>query len=187
MHAHSLAEAKLYLLVQKCDACGRGPVRAASCAMADEAAGEMVATITARCDACAASTVRRFRLVRGSGSHEQGQPVHPASPVGPQLINPTDHPSELLDVGQWITLAVMLMESADREADAVKARQLRIEAGLCLDEAIKFYTDDENDLPPPQAIFTGETRERFRRQPEQFSRRRLRSMRVKLPKSSGLT
>jgi hypothetical protein len=75
----------------------------------------------------------------------------------------------------------MIIEAATRETDKTQARHLGIEAAQCLEEALKFYDDVGNDLPPPEAFFTEVSRERFRDAPEQFSKRRLIGLRAKLP------
>jgi hypothetical protein len=105
---------------------------------------------------------------------------------GPTVVNPTDEPSRILDVGQWILLFRMSLEAADKEVDKVLARRLGIEAAQCLEEALKFYDEVDNDLPPPEAFFDEASRERFRDAPEQFSRRRLIELRSKLPSPSTI-
>jgi hypothetical protein len=85
-------------------------------------------------------------------------------------------------VAGWLTLTGMLKEAADREPDRIKARQLRVEAGLCLDEALKFFEDD-NDLPPEAACFTDSSKAHRRRHPDRFSRQRLIALRMELPRA----
>jgi hypothetical protein len=102
------------------------------------------------------------------------------------VVNPTDEPSRILDVGQWIVLFRMITERAAREIDKIQARHLGIEAAQCLEEALKFYDDVDNDLPPQEALFTEASRTRFRKAPEQFSRRRLIDLRAKLPSGSAM-
>ena len=75
----------------------------------------------------------------------------------------------------------MLTESAKQESGKVVARQLRVEAGLCVDEALKFYDDRNNDLPPPGAFFNDVSRALFRQQPERFARQRVLALRLDLP------
>lgn len=100
------------------------------------------------------------------------------------IINPTDEPSRLLDVGQWITLFRVILEAASRETDKIEARRLGYEAAQCLEEALKFY--DDNDLPPESAVFTEPTRNRLREFPQQFSRTYLLAMRAKLPTNTTM-
>lgn len=96
-------------------------------------------------------------------------------------INPTNDPSRIIDVGQWITLAHMFFEQAGAAGSANQARITNLKAAQCLDEALKFYDDPVNDLPPADALFSETSRARFREAPQQFSRQRLLSQRRKLP------
>lgn len=170
--AHSPAEAKLYLLATPCPRCGRGPVRSTAERFIESHGPETTLAITARCDACGHEAEAHFTVPTASA----GDPT--------EAINATAEPSRILDVGRWVMLATMLIEAARSEKDAVRARQLKIEAGLCLDEALKFYTDADNDLPPPEAFFSDTSRTPLHEAPERFSRRRLEAMRQALPRSS---
>jgi hypothetical protein len=96
-------------------------------------------------------------------------------------LNPTEEPSHILDVGQWIMLFRLFEQQAAGAPSKVEARVLNLKAGACLNEALKFYEEDDNDLPPGSAMFTDSTRRRFREAPEQFSRRRLIGLRATLP------
>jgi hypothetical protein len=99
-------------------------------------------------------------------------------------INGTNRLSQAIDVAGWLTLHAMLSANARERAgqavspaDRTVARQLQIQAGECIEEALKFY-DADNDLPPEDALFTDEGRRQFREQPELFLRGRLVSLRV---------
>lgn len=105
----------------------------------------------------------------------------PTSTAGVPAINPTDDHSQIIDVGQWMTLARMFMEQAKAAECPSQARTLNLQAAECLEEALKFYEDLENDLPSGDAFFTEASRCRFRDFPQQFSRSRLVSLRRKLP------
>jgi len=96
------------------------------------------------------------------------------------VVNSTDEPSWILDVAQWLTLFSMMTEMAGKESDKTAARRLSLEAAQCLDEALKFYEED-NDLPPTEAFFHQGSRDRFRDHPQQFSRQRLLHLRSRLP------
>ncbi len=169
--AHSLTEACLYLKATPCGSCGRGPLAASQPCVTARPGGTTLATFETTCDACQA--VATVTL----GLHEAAQ----ASNDETTSINPTDQPSELIDVAGWLTLYRMIHEDAAREADRTQARRLDIEAGQCLEEALKFYDEVDNDLPPQEAFFREATRRRFRENPEQFSRQRLINLRAKLP------
>ena len=100
-------------------------------------------------------------------------------------INATDQPSRIIDVAQWLTLAHVIAEAASRETEKTHARQLGIDAAQCLSEALKFYDEPENDLPPAEAFFHDASRRRFRENPEEFSRQRVLDMRSRLPGPSA--
>ncbi len=127
--------------------------------------------VDAHCGECNQTVVLTFQLADDA-------PLPDRDDLYP-IINPTDEPSQLLDVGQWITLFRVILEAASKETDKIEARRLGYEAAQCLEEALKFY--DDNDLPPESAIFTDATRSRMRDVPHQFSRTHLLSMRAKLP------
>lgn len=97
------------------------------------------------------------------------------------VINPTDDSSRIIDIGQWLTLARMFTERSRNEPRRVEARSLALQAADCLREALKFYDDPDNDLPPDHAIFTDTSRRRFREAPQQFSRERILGELRKLP------
>lgn len=170
--AHSLAEAYLYLMASRCPSCGRGPLKGSDARAVPEAVRAITVGVTVTCDACDAVTESIFQL----SSRPKTEDL-----TAPAVVNPTNEPSLILDVGQWITLFRMIVEAADREADKVQARHLGLEAAQCLQEALKFYDDPDNDLPPPEALFIEASRRRFREQPQQFSKRRLIELRSKLP------
>ena len=132
--------------------------------------------IPTTCGACQASAEHTFRL--------SGRPDSSEGQTTAAVVNPTDQPSGIIDIVQWVTLFRMITEAASRETNKVEARYMGIEAAQCLEEALKFYDDPENDLPPPEAFFHEASRERFKAHPEQYSRRRLLALRSKLPSMS---
>ena len=176
LEAHSLAEAQVYLMATPCASCGRGPLKGSGAkpvglANGGDATGRRW-QVTAICDACRSTATVAFLLPNDCSTDEGSETT---------VVNPTDEPSRILDVGQWIVLFRMIIEAASQETDKIQARHLGIEAAQCLEEALKFYDDVDNDLPPPEAFFTDASRERFRDAPEQFSKRRLIGLRAKLP------
>ena len=180
--ARSLAEVYLYLIATPCSECAGGSLRGgvaslvADLARASEAQSENRWRIDAVCKACKVES----RLVVC---------IEPSSTGGvddPAVINSTDDPSVILDVGQWVVLFRMIEGAAASEPDKIRARELRLGAAACLDEALKFYDDPENDLPPSESVFCDATAERIRQAPEQFSRQRLLALRSKLPHTSGV-
>lgn len=173
IHAHSWAEFRLYLTVTPCPRCAGGSLSLPENQAASAADGDQN-KIIATCKSCLGSCEFRVVLPDDAGLADRDD-LYP-------IINPTDEPSRIIDVGQWITLFRVLLESAGKEKNKIEARRLGFEAAQCLEEAIKFY--DDNDLPPEQALFTEATRRWMRDHPEQFSRERLMALRGNLPKST---
>ena len=137
-----------------------------------------VVSVPATCGSCQAVTRLRFRLPTPPESISAGR-AGPADRAA--VVNATGEPSRILDLGQWLTLFRMLTETAGHEANRTETRRLSLEASQCLDEALKFYDDEDNDLPPSEAFFHKDSRDRFNAHPEQFSRQRLLHLRSKLP------
>jgi len=171
LRAHSLLEIDLYFMATVCDRCGRGGLKCEGRRAGPDADRPGVVA-EVRCEACGHESVMRFVLV-GDGSPPDRDDLYP-------IINASDEPSEILDVGQWIVLFRVVLEAASNERDKIEARRKGYEAAQCLEEAIKFYEDDD-DLPPAEAIFCEASRQRRREHPEQFSRHHLLDMRAKLP------
>lgn len=169
--AHSLAEAYLYLMATPCAACEKGPLKGSDAQRVGHGA-DLVVRMNVTCSGCGAATALAFRLPQDLGTDDHG---------GTTVVNPTDDPSCIVDVAQWVTLSRVIAEAAGKETDKVQARHLGLEATLCLEEALKFYDNEDNDLPSPAAFFHDASRRRFREHPEQFSRQRLLSLRGKLP------
>lgn len=167
LRAHTFNEVRYYLMVTPCQACGQGPWEIASPA-ALPPTGRAVA-VRAHCRKCHAE--REFSFVI---EHEA-----PASGVDAETINPTDAPSRIVDLGQWLSLFYLLVESGAREQVAPEARMAQFRATLCLAEALKFYADDE--LPPASAFFSAQSAASFRDHPEGFARQKLRDMQGRLP------
>jgi len=170
-------------MANPCPSCGKGPLHGQELSAPSPSKGEgqgegrddAVVEIAAECAACHAESTWSFRLSAVAGAPDVRQPV----------INPTDEPSWILDVAQWITLFRMISATAEQQSDKQAARRLRIEAAQCLEEALKFYEPD-NDLPPTEAFFHEGSRDRLRNHPGQFSRQRLLGLRNKLPTETRL-
>jgi len=174
--AHSHAEIHLFCRATPCPVCGRGPLESQD---PHEECGQTVghtATVRVLCKACREPSEFSFRL----------PPDPPPDPAGElEIISPTEEPSRIIDVSQWITLYAVLHEESARTSAQPRKRLLELQAGQCLDEALKFFDDEENDLPPPSAFFDDSARNRFRNQPQEFSRQRLINFRAALPKPLG--
>ena len=139
------------------------------------ATNPIVVSIAVACNACHTATELSFQLPHGISADERG---------GPPTVNPTDEPSRIIDVAQWITLFRMITEAAARQTNKMEARRLGLEAAQCLEEALKFYNDMDNALPPPEAFFHEASRRRFQENPHYFSKPRLIDLRAKLPTTS---
>ncbi len=171
LQAHSIVEIQLYLRIAACDRCGKGPLRC------DDPIGALggpnpPAALNLSCTACSARWLQPIELVRPPTSDESN---------GSSAINATSEPSHIIDLGQWLVLVSLLTDEAGRETDRVRTRELGISAARCLNEALKFFCDAENDLPPPEAFFHEASRKRFHDSPEQFSRQRIAGMKSNLP------
>lgn len=175
LHAHSLAEAYLYVMASSCPACKKGPLEVKNNRRADAEATPIVIDLETSCKSCTATPSFSFEL-----------PTVPTTTnsADPPEINSSNEPSTILDIAQWLTLFRMITEAASRESNKVQARYLGLEAALCLEEAMKFFEDEENDLPPASAFFTDDSRRRLRENPHQFSRQRLVNLRAKLPSTT---
>lgn len=170
LHAHSIAEIHLFLMATPCEECGRGPLEASP--RPRPPAGRKAAfELHAACQACDREHHYTFTLAPDAPADDPDD-LYPT-------VNPTDNPSEILDVGQWIVLFRVVLEAAGKEPAKIEARRLGYEAGQCLAEALKFYED--NDLPPESAVRCASTRARLRDHPEQFSKEHLLARRAKLP------
>ena len=172
--AHSLAEAYLYLMATPCPQCGRGPLRGED-ARPEPGDGQARLTIPVQCGACGSQDEYVFTVPTDRLSLEALGATGPAG-----RLNPTDQPSRILDVAQWIMLFRMITEAASKDHNKIEARRLGYEAAQCLEEALKFY-DVDNDLPPDDALFHESSRRRHREHPGEFSRERLIELRAKLP------
>lgn len=175
--AHSLSEVTFFLRGASCTSCGRGPLGGGESVREEGAgAGGVTLTVETVCHECGSAAVLQFLVTAPPGEH--------VNAFDPPLVNPTEDPSRILDVGQWIMLSRVLTEEASAAKEKGAGRRLALQAAQCIEEALKFYEDD-NDLPPPGATFTDATRRRLREAPDQFSKRRLIELRAKLPFSTA--
>jgi hypothetical protein len=174
LDAWNTAEIRLFFLVTPCRACGKGPLTQKP--PAELAAKRAAVGVISQCAACGDQTDYTFIV------HDPNEPATGMS----HSLRQTQDPSRIIDVADWLTLSQMLQQTAAGATDRAEARRLRIEAGQCLDEALKFFTDENNDLPPAEAFFSRASRERLRRSPQLFSRQRLLNLRGSLPMAGPL-
>ncbi len=160
LRAHSLAEIQLYFMLTPCPACRRTTQRPAGEPAAVES-DPQPARVRAACHRCRRAFPSEFEIPRAADG---------ASSDPTTLINASDERSTLIDLSGWITLYRMIVERSWNEPDRMTARRLAWEAGLCLDEALKFYPPGEN-FPADDAFFTAESLARYRQYRGQFDRR----------------
>jgi len=160
LRAHSVAEVQLFLILTPCPACGMVAQRPRGGVVAPNANHDDF-RLYAACARCLRDYPSVFVIDppprRGPGG-------------GTMAINPTERPSEIIDLAGWITLYRHITERVWREMDKHTARRLAWEAGLCLDEALKFYLAREN-FPPESAFFSSRSLVTFRANRAQFDRR----------------
>ena len=172
--AHSLAEIYLYLMVTPCPNCGRGPLRGSDAQPGPTPGSENV-ELEAVCRSCKHQAKLGFVLPPG----ELTVARHTSSELVPK-VNATDQPSRIIDVGGWVTLFRVITEAAAKTEDKIESRLLGYEAAQCLEEALKFYEDDD-EFAPDSAFFSEASRRRYRDNPHLLARSRLIDLRAKLP------
>jgi len=156
-----------YLRVTPCPSCGQGPWE-----VEREEAGEdgRVVTLLCRCQRCG----RQMRLAFTIACDQA------EAPAAAEVINPTDEPSRIVDLAQWVGLFHRLVEQAAQDASKTHTRRAGFQAALCLAEALKFYPAGR-DEPPETAFFNDTTRRIFQEHPERFSHSRLLELQGRLP------
>lgn len=166
--AHSILEARLYLMLRSCAACQAGPPEVINEQLEEEHIDGVV-RFDCTCDDCGRTSAERFCI-----------DSRWLAPSEPPVINPIEEPSKLLDVSQWLTLYHTLRSKSEESADRIEKRRWAYQAGLCVSEALKFYEPD-NDLAPAAAFFSDLAREQARTNPTHFTRQRLLAIQSKLP------
>ena len=173
MPAHTFNEVWYYLLVTPCAACGAGPLEmdppTGPARDRRPQAGKRTA-VSVHCKRCGR---------RRSFSFLCEHPVPDGDPEA-ETINPTDEPSRMIDLGQWVSLFHLLDVPAASPPSGPEARRTGLRAALCLAEALKFFTEDD-ELPPESAFFHESTLAAYKEHPERFARQHLRDMQARLP------
>jgi len=184
LRVHSVAEARFYLMVTPCPNCSSGPWETLNSqetyidTPTSSNMGQLQLTLQARCLKC--GYVQEFLFVRQKALTEiEKELQQELIDAQIELINPFPEPSEIIDVGQWLSLFYLLVEKAS-SAPADQTRRYGFQAAQCLEEALKFYKEGD-ELPPASAFFVESSRKAFREHPEKFTRQRLIEMRRKLP------
>jgi hypothetical protein len=173
LEAHTLTEAKLYLKVTACEKCEHAPPQVQNSAVRhQQPSNANFVQLSEPCPSCGAVRKLVFAIEQPNRARVDGRPA---------AINSTEKRSRIIDVGQWLTLSQLCMQESRSELDRSRARLLNLQAAQCFDEALKFYDDPDNDLPPPDAFYRDSSLRRFREFPQQFSRSRVMSEKAKLP------
>ena len=181
---HSLTEASLVVMLATCESCNGLVWPRLTEATGPDADHRMILPVT--CLACEHTgritfDTSRLDAAEAAGGLQAWADQWEAGQAPP--INPTEAPSQAIDVAGWLALHSRLSRSATAlagTADRRLIRQVQIQTGDCLGEAMKFY-DADNDLPPEDAFFTDAARRQFREHPDLFLRQRLVDLRMKLP------
>jgi hypothetical protein len=161
MEALTLDEVRCFLEVTPCPSCQTGPM------IFDAPTGP-----TFTCQAC-----ERTGEIEFSVEYPLPDTIDPAIPH----INPTDDPSQLVDLNQWLGLYYLHAEAADEHpTSATEHHNHQLWAAACLAEAIKFYDVDE-EFPKPESCWTETSRAALENHPDIFSRSHLVDLRTKLP------
>ncbi len=166
-----MAEAYLLVMVTVCDACGKGPLEPGG-HEALEIEGGQGRRMLARCKVCGAEQEFAFDL---------SDLVEPEDAAGSPRINPSEQPSQAIDLAQWLMLFEAIVRAADEQSDPIEGRRLGYEAAQCLEEALKFYPLGAVEWPDESAFFYESTLSRYREHRHVFARTRLVEMRQRLP------
>lgn len=140
--ARTADEAYLYVDRQPCPSCGRVGVGELDSMTLGERDGERLHTYVYRCPQC--ETRREFSF-RVPDAAEQG--------ADERVVFGGSRPSELLDAGEWLELAYVIIDSVPADLDALGAEQLvelRREvdvARAAIEEAIKFVPAGGTQVP----------------------------------------
>lgn len=186
---HSLGEAFLFARVSTCAVCG-GPLDTDD-SRYDWDADTRMLTLEAVCRRCEAPFERTFDasgVLQAELTLLEGARLGGPWELEPPGLNPTDEASKVIDVAGWLSLgtwvndeARLAGEQARDPAGRARARRMRLVAGACLEEALKFFEDD-NDLPPDEAFFDLQARQQFWERPELFTRQHIANLRFALLK-----
>jgi hypothetical protein len=169
--AHTPNELEYYLRVTPCAHCG-GPLAAQEPAPAGEEPG-------GEAGGRAAVRVRCRKCHRGRTFHFAWQYDTSGDADGDDCINPSDQPSRIVDLVQWVGLYYQFSEAVGGAASPAEARRDARRAALCLEEALKFHAGEE--MPPETALFCEASREAFRDSPANYARARLSELKALLP------
>ena len=164
--ARTSAEAYLYMELHPCDACSESDFEPDSAVVSVE--DDLASRYTGACPSCGTGREFMFRIPQ--------QPILP-DPEEPRFG--ADHPSELLDPGEWLWVADLIARSAPTDPAGLSAEQRRDArvdlrgAAAAVGEVLKFVPAGAEAVPP-EAFRTDRGREVYQREPGRFREDRLR-------------
>lgn len=175
--AKSLVEAFLYFHATPCPICKADRLDPHDPVPVD---GRCAFDVVGVCRNCGGSESLRFVVPAMPPVIDRHDPIS-----GTQAINLGSDHSELIDLVQWITLYETLLERSSSSPDAGERRWLKIRAGQCLDEAIKFL-DAHSVTRHDQVAFVESSTRALTEHPERYERVRLVELRSQLPSEDAI-
>jgi hypothetical protein len=163
------AEAHLYMDLHGCS-CGRGGFdRGSEVVALDD--GDLARRYTGACAGCGTPREFVFRL-----------PTEATMPPAGRVSFGGDEPSQLIDPGEWLSIADGYAAQAPADPAGLTPEQVRRgraaldRAAAALDEVLKFVPEGA-DAVPADAFFSDRGREAFAGEPGRFRRDRLAAVR----------
>jgi hypothetical protein len=151
--ARTNAEAHLYMDLRPCDACGhRGFSGDSAMVFVD---GELCSRYAGACPRCGTERAFTFRV-----------PEEIRLPLERDVVFGGPEPSELLDPGEWLTVADLAAGRPDPDDDDLAL------AAAAIDEVLKFLPEGAEEVPL-EALRTEDGREVYEREPGRFRKVRL--------------
>lgn len=165
--ARTNAEAHLYMSLAACESCGESGFTSQSSSVI-EVDGDLASRYVGPCPHCGEQREFVFRI-----------PQEVILPDPRQPSFGSEHPSELIDAGQWVWYADRLTSSSPAQPtpDLTEAERRRIRTALrraaaAMAEAGKFAAPDAESVPR-EALWTELGQAVYDREPGRFSLRRL--------------
>lgn len=163
------AEAHLYMDLHGCS-CGQGGfARDSEVVALDD--GDLARRYTGACAGCGTAREFVFRL-----------PAEAVMPPAGRVSFGGDQPSQLIDPGEWLSIADAYAAQAPADPAGLAPEHVRrgratLDRGAAaLDEVLKFVPEGA-DAVPAGAFFSDRGREVFAREPGRFRRNRLAAVR----------
>lgn len=151
--ARTNAEAHLFMDLRPCEACGHHGFSGDSAMVLVD--GELCSNYSGSCPRCGMHRAFTFRL-----------PEEIRLPLERDVVFGGPEPSELLDAGEWLTVADLAAGRPDADDEDLAL------AAAAIDEVLKFVPDDA-DAVPEEALRTEDGRQVYAREPGRFRRNRL--------------